>query len=275
VRVAVGDVTGDGVPDVGAVTNGGIAAQARIIDGATGTVLSTQLLAGTTYTGKVSVAVGDVTGDGIMDIALGTNQGVPRVQLFRGGDFLKLADLRAGPTTNFKGGTNVALADMTHDGKADLVVSGLYPGGTRISGYNGTSLAPGLTPLKIFNTFVLGGGYVNGLFLAVGDVNGDGYADLVLGQATTRNVTVYSGQSLVQSNTRKKLASFAPLGGTSKSPVRVALRDIDADGQLDILTSVGEMVTAYKGGIGLPLTGPPPLLFSFDPDQATGGVWIG
>jgi hypothetical protein len=89
-------------------------------------------------------------------------------------------------------------------------------------------------------------------------------------------VTIYSGQDLVQTNVRKKLASFSTAGGTSKSAVRVALRDVDGDGQLDVLTSVGEMVTAYKAGTGLPLTGAPPLLFSFDPDpNVTGGVWIG
>ena len=83
-------------------------------------VLSTQLLGTTSYTGKVSVAVGDVTGDGIDDIALGTNQAGPRAQVFRGGDFLKLSDVVAGPSTNFLGRTFVALADMDHDAKADL-----------------------------------------------------------------------------------------------------------------------------------------------------------
>ena len=217
-------------------------------------VLSTQLLGTTSYTGKVSVAVGDVTGDGIDDIALGTNQAGPRAQVFRGGDFLKLSDVVAGPSTNFLGRTFVALADMDHDAKADLVVTGLYRGGTRFAGYNANSLAPTLAPQRIFNAFTLGGGYVNGLFLAVGDVNGDGFADLVLGRVSSRNVTVYSGSDLVQSNTRKKLAGFAPAGGLSTSPVRVGLSDVDGDGQLDILTSAGEMVTAYKGGSGLPLT---------------------
>ena len=115
------------------------------------------------------------------DIALGTNQAGPRAQVFRGGDFLKLSDVVAGPSTNFLGRTFVALADMDHDAKADLVVTGLYRGGTRFAGYNANSLAPTLAPQRIFNAFTLGGGYVNGLFLAVGDVNGDGFADLRAG----------------------------------------------------------------------------------------------
>ena len=73
-RIAVGDVTGDGVADVVAVTTGGVAAQARVIDGATHAVLSNQLLGQTPYTGAVSVAIGDVTGDRIGDVALGTDE---------------------------------------------------------------------------------------------------------------------------------------------------------------------------------------------------------
>ena len=56
-----------------------------------------------TYTGEVSVAVGDVTGDGVDDIAIGTNQGGARARVYRGGDFVKLADLHVGGTVGFHG----------------------------------------------------------------------------------------------------------------------------------------------------------------------------
>ena len=278
VRVAVGDVTGDGIPDVVAVTNGGIRAKARIIDGATGTVLSNNLLGATLYKGKVSVAVGDVNGDGIADIALGMNNGGSRVRVFRGGDFTKLTGFLAGPATNFLGRTTVALGDMTGDGKADLVVTSSYSGRSRVVGYNGVSLAPGVTPETMFTKFTLGWKYVSGLFLALGDVNADDRADLVIGSAGTRspNVTVFSGQSLVESNTWTKIATFTPASSSSKTGVRVGVRDIDGDGKLDILTSSGEMVSAFQGGSGLPATGLPPLMFAFDPAPGiNGGVWVG
>ena len=224
------------------------------------------------------MAVGDVTGDGVADIALGTNQGAPRARVFRGGDFVQLAGFAAGTAANFLGRTAVALGDMNGDGKADLVVSARYTTGSRVAGFNATSLAPGVTPVKMFNAFTLGGGYVSGLFLALGDVNADGYADLVIGSAATRNpnVTVFSGLPLLESNRRTKIATFAPANASSKNGVRVAVRDIDGDGQLDLVTSSDQMVSAFRGGSGLPATGLPTLLFAFDPDPATnGGVWIG
>ena len=167
IRIAVGDVTGDGIADVVAATNGSVKAKAKIIDGATGNVLPTQLFGITSYTGPVSVAVGDVDGDGIADIAVGTNQNGARARVFHGGDFALLKGLHTGTTFNFVGRTSVALADMTGDGKADLVVTSLYTTGSRVVGFDGTTLAPGVTPVKD-STPSRSAADVSGLFLALG-----------------------------------------------------------------------------------------------------------
>ncbi|HTK76322.1 MAG TPA: VCBS repeat-containing protein, partial [Gemmataceae bacterium] len=278
-RVAVGDVTGDGVADVVAVSNGGIPAKAKVINGATGLLVSGNLLAGSTYTGKISVAVGDVDNDGKADVVLGTNEGgSPRVRVFHGGDFAKIKGFSAGPTTGFIGRTTVGVGDMNNDGKADIVVSALYTGRTRVAGFSGASIAPGMTPTSVFTKFALTGDYVSGLFLAVGDVNGDGRADLVVGspQTKTSNVTVFSGKDLVDNNTRTAIASFTPPNSKKRTGEKVAVRDIDGDGTMEILTSSGEMVSAFQGGVSLPATGLPAVLFSFDPAPTiNGGVWVG
>jgi len=278
VRVAVGDVTGDRVPDIVAATNGNTLGQVRIIDGGTGEVLPTPLFPGTTYTGAVSVAVGDVTNDGVADIAVGTSERGARTRVYRGGDFVKLTDFHVGNTKYFKGRTQVALGDMTGDGVADLVVTGLYTTGSRFWGYRGETVATGVKAAKSFQPFTLGGQYVNGLFLAVGDVNSDGTADLVLGSCggNPLGVTVYSGQPLVANNYRVKIASFAPDGGSTIPGVRVATRDIDGDGRLDIVTASGALVSGFRGDASLPSAGLPPLLLSFDPDPlADESVWVG
>jgi hypothetical protein len=277
VRVAVGDVTGDDVPDVVAASNGGRIAEVRVIDGSTGAVLATPLFTANGYRGAVSVAIGDTTGDGVGDIALGTNSAGPFVRLFRGGDFASLASFRAGSPASFRGNTQVALADMTGDERADLVVTSLYSAGSRVAGYRGESLAPGSTPAKTFKSFTLGGGYVNGLFLSLGDVNADGVADLVLGSRGTAApaVKVFSGDALVSDNVRTRIARFSPQ--TDRSPnTRVAVRDVDGDGEFDIATSAGGLVTAYRGGADLPAEAAPNVLISIDPDPlARSVIWIG
>jgi len=135
-----------------------VAAQARVIDGVTHAILSTQLLGSTSYTGAVSVAIGDITGDRISDIALGTDENGPRAQVVRGGDFRKIADI-AGSATDFRGGTQVGLGDMNGDGKAELVVSGTYANESLVRGYMGSSLSPGVVPVEAFSAFTLAGGY--------------------------------------------------------------------------------------------------------------------
>jgi Domain of unknown function (DUF4082)/Bacterial Ig-like domain/FG-GAP-like repeat/FG-GAP repeat len=276
VRVATGDVTGDGVQDVAAVTAGGITAQGLVINGATGSILANQLLGPTTYTGPVSVAMGDVNGDRIADIAFGTDENGPRAQVIRGGDFRKIADI-SGLASDFRGGTQIGIGDMTGDGRAELVVTATYSNGSLVFGYTGASLVPGMTASPAFTPFTLSGGYVDGLFLAVGDVSGDGRADLVLGTpaSATPQVNVYSGYSLAQDDSRSTIATFTPTTASSGTGVRVAARDIDGDGILDILASSGERVSAYRGG-NLSIAENPPTLFDFDPDPAVSGdFWIG
>ncbi|MBN9523786.1 right-handed parallel beta-helix repeat-containing protein [bacterium] len=279
VRVAAGDVTGDGVPDVVVGSNGGMYSQAVVVDGATGAVRPEQLLPRGWSYGGVAVAVGDVTGDGVADIALGTDDGGPRARVIRGGDFALLADFVAGPAAGFWGQTQVALGDLNADGAADLVVAGYYSTGTTVYGFTGTSLRPGTAPSPVFAPFNPGAvGAGKGVFLAVGDVDGDGDGDLVLGAGAWGNgrVVAYSGRALVQANARVVLADFAPAGVASTTGVRVAVRDVNADGRGDILTASGEVLTAFAGG-NLPAVGiRPSVLRATDPyPDLPGGVWVG
>jgi hypothetical protein len=188
--------------------------------------------------------------------------------VFRGGDFARLADV-TGSAVNFRGGTQVALGDMTGDRRAELVVTGLYPSGSRVRGYDGATLTPGRTPEAVFNTFNLGGRYANGLFLAVGDVTGDTVADLIFGSAQSAApvVSVYSGEPLADTNTLARVARFTPAGANASTGVRVAVREVDGDGKSDLLTSSGQLVSAFKGG-SLPPVGLPPRVFAFDPFTA-------
>ncbi|MFO0875827.1 MAG: Calx-beta domain-containing protein [Gemmataceae bacterium] len=281
-RIATGDVTGDGVADVVVGPTGGTrTTEVRVVDGQTGKLLAPRLTVGVSYRGPAAVAVGDVTGDGIADLAIGADAG-PRVALYRGGDFVKLMELSPGPGLNYRGRTQVALADVNHDTLADLIVTGLYPTGVRVAGFSGQSLRPGTTAVSIFLPYFLtGASFTGGAHLAAGDVNADGFADLLLGSGagSAARVVVVSGQTLVQTGTRTVLASFAPPGVVFGNGVRVASRDIDGDGRADLVLGAGSgrgsRVRIYLAR-NLSPTGSPPMQREFDAFPGlTMGVFVG
>ncbi|HVK17820.1 MAG TPA: VCBS repeat-containing protein, partial [Fimbriiglobus sp.] len=242
----------------------------------TGSVFSSS-----SYTGVVEVAVGDVTGDGVADIAVVTNEGRPRARVYRGGDFARLVDFRpiSGSGT-YQGRPRVDLADVNADGLADLVVSGRYSTGTHVAGYTGSSLRYRTTPTRAFAPFVLtGSGFEEGANLAAGDLNGDGYADLVFGSGWgASRVLALSGQDLARSGTRTTLVDFTPAGSGYENGVRVGLHDLDGDGQADLLLGSGSgsggRVTGYLGK-DLSTTGPSIALDLTVYAGYTGGLYVG
>src|SRR5207248_9428821 len=70
IRVAVGDVTGDKIPDYVVATGPTITAFVKVIDGASGAEVLAYQPFEDTFKGGAFVSVGDVTGDGIADIAI-------------------------------------------------------------------------------------------------------------------------------------------------------------------------------------------------------------
>src|SRR5205814_1435174 len=85
VYVAAGDVNGDGFPDVitGAGTGGG--PHVKVFDGLTGAVIYSFFAYDAAFRGGVTVAAGDVDGDGHADIITGAGPGGgPHVEVFSG-----------------------------------------------------------------------------------------------------------------------------------------------------------------------------------------------
>jgi hypothetical protein len=189
VTVAAGDFNGDGSADivVGADTGGG--SRVRVISGADGkTIMGDFFAYEPDFRGGVRVAVGDVNGDGTPDIitAAGTGGG-PRVTVFDGKTLplpTRFADFFAFEPT-LRNGTYVAAGDINGDGTADVVVGGGPGGGPRVIGLDGKSVASGsLAPTQLVNLFAFDSSSRDGVRVAVHDINGDGTGDLLVGQGT-------------------------------------------------------------------------------------------
>jgi uncharacterized repeat protein (TIGR01451 family) len=270
VRVAVGDVNGDGVPDVVAAAGPGGGPNVRVFDGRTGLPLAGPLgnfLAyDRAFAGGVYVAVADVNGDGFADIVTGAGPGGgPHVKVFSGRDGSVLASFLA-YARNFTGGVRVAAGDVNGDGFADIVTGAGPGGGPHVKAFDGRNPANVLASF-----FAYPSGFTGGVYVAAGDTNGDGRADIVTGPgAGVPQVRVFDG-----TNVGRMMASFLPYGANGRGGATVATADRNGDGRADILTGAGPggapRVEAFDG------TNPAHLLESFlafDPGFL-GGVFVG
>ena len=248
VRVAVADVTGDGVPDLIAGTAAGAPAAVRVLDGATGkTVYSLSVFEG--FRGGVFVAAGDLNGDGKAEFVVTPDQnGGPRVLVFDGATGRQLASFLGIQDDNFRGGARVAVGDLNADGVADLLVSAGFGGGPRVAGFDGTSVVGGKEPKKLFADFFLFAPDLrDGAYVTVGDVDGDGYGDVIggAGPGGAPHVLALSGYDLVTTGTLTPVASFfaGPIG--LRGGVRVAAKDFDGDSRAELLAGSGDTAAVF------------------------------
>ena len=136
VRVATGDVTGDGVEDVVATFGPGGLPLVSVYDGVTGGLVAAFYAFDPSFTGGLSVAAGDVTGDGRADIVVGTASGASGVEVFDPAARAMTTAFLALP--GYAGGVTVAAGDVDADGRADLIV-GTASGVSGVGVFSGAS----------------------------------------------------------------------------------------------------------------------------------------
>jgi hypothetical protein len=256
--VATGDVNGDGVPDV--ITGAAPGSPPRIVitNGKNGATIGSRLVFPPSYTGGVTVAAGDVNGDGRADVIVGQASGGGHVKVYKDDGTALLASVTPfGPS--FTGGVTVAAGDVDGDGRADLVV-GMASGGNQVKIYKDASSVL----LESFLPF--GASFTGGVTVATGDVNGDGEADVIAGSATGGSkVKVFNGASA------SVLATLQPFGASSGG-VTVAAGDVNSDGKADVIVGAangGSQIKIFKNGTAS-------LLGSFNafPAAFKGGVHV-
>ncbi len=262
VRVAVGDVNGDGVSDVicGAGPGGG--PDVRVIDGKTRQQLAAFFAFDPAFTAGVYVAAGDVNGDGFADVIVGADAGGgPNVVVVSGKDGSVLLNFFAFDP-QFTGGVRVAAGDLDGDGRADIVGAAGPGGGPEVAVFD-------LSGAKLYSYFAYAPEFAAGVFVAAGDIDGDGRADIVTGPGAGGgpNVVVFDP---VRNAT---LASFMAFDSAFAGGVNVAVGALLGNGRSQILAGAGS-----GGGPQTRVYGGEPIeqldaFFAFDP-QFLGGVFV-
>lgn len=165
----------------------------------------------------------------------------------------------------FTGGVRVAMGDTNLDGVTDVVTAPGPGGGPHIRVFDGRS------GQLLRQFFAFDANFTGGCFVAVGDANGDGAGDIIVGADAGGgpNVTVFSGPN------GARLAGFFPYDVNFTGGVRVAAADMNGDGMAEIITGAGPgggpNVAAFSiSGASLTLVSS---FFAFDPGF-TGGVYV-
>jgi len=327
-HVALGDVNGDRVPDIVAATGPG-GSRVRVLDGATGTAAEPTVLADFEafpgYAGGVFVAVGDLNGDGRADIAVtpdaadafsGPVSNQLPVRVYSGAGFGLLASFDGLASLSgasgqgnaaVKLGGRPAIADVNGDGLPDLLVAAGSGGGPRITVWGGTGFAganggrPTTNPIA--NLFVFESGQRGGAFVTAGDVNGDGFAEVIVGGGPGGGprVRVVNGRLLFDAGAVPNLEgvnlddptnlsnglvlnNFFAGSDTLRGGVRVAVRDADGDRLADVVVGSGtnersglRVYRAPSLAAAAGTSGEPGGAQTIDPfgSDLAGGVWVG
>lgn len=263
VRVATGDVNGDGVSDI--ITGTGVGGgHVKVFDGVTGIESQSFFAFGAAFSGGVTVAAGDVNGDGKDDIITGAGPGGgPHVKVFSGADGSELSSFFAFDA-GFQGGVFVAAGDVDNDGRDDVVTGSGAGGGPHVKVFSGS------TGAEIRSFFAYDTAFSGGVRVATGDIDGDGWDDIITGGGPGGGpqVKVFSGEStsLLNSffafNANYEGGVFVAGGYSTvdvgfglNEPRILALTDTNASLTTCLFDGDGQFLTAYTGLLGANMGG--------------------
>ena len=227
VRVATGDIDGDGRAEIITAPGPGMAPHVRIFDLLTGRPFRPQrdfLAYRGNFHGGVFVATGDVNGDGRAEIITGAGAGGrPVVRVFDGLTGEMLNSFLA-YHTSFRGGVHVATGDINGDGMAEIVTAPGAGSGPVVKVFSpiGSAL------MQSFPAYPAS--FLGGVYLDCADFNHDGFDEIITGPGAGGPPLVKVFDVHNNLNVLRSVLAFSP---SFNGGVRVAFGDFNGDGDVD------------------------------------------
>ena len=169
--------------------------------------------------------------------------------------------LFAKPYANFKGGIATAVGDVNGDTVPDLAMVKSSGGPAEVKVFDGRNGAP------LLDFFAFPAGYTGGASLALGDLDGDGRDEIIVGMLVgTSVVAVFDGTS---GGLRTAFVAYPE----ARVGVNVAAGDVEGTGRDRIVTGttgIAPLVRVFDGSGGAVRQ-----FFAFDSAIASVGVTVG
>ena len=191
------------------------------------------------------MAAGDVDGDGVGELITGAGPGGgPHVRILKvtrtfsfgteGVQVIPFSDFFAYAPA-FRGGVTVAVGDVNGDGVTELITGAGPGGGPHVRVFR---VFPSGAVRELTGFFAYDPAFRGGVFVAAGDVDGDGRAEIITGPGPSGgpHVRVFrvSGTGTVS-----ELTGFFPYDPAFTGGVAVGAGDVDGDGKVELLTGAG------------------------------------
>lgn len=177
------------------------------------------------YNQGINFAVGDLNGDGWVEIITGTERGGgPQIRIFSSDGRLINPGFFA-YSDKFRGGVSVAVTDMNNNGRMEIVAGAGFGGGphVRIFDAAGTLLSPGF---MAFDPAFRGG-----VTVATADLNNDGRAEIVTtpGRGGKAEIRIFDMDGQLQNE-------WLIGEGSNTLGLDLSILDLSGDGELDIIS---------------------------------------